>query len=67
MNTQMNWVGVVIAIVVAICAWFLSPEFAAENFGLNPDKLGTVKLIATIVSIAVGAYNGYQINAKTAK
>lgn len=65
MNTSNNVIGLVLAIVLAIVTWVLSPEFVAENFGIQEESFGTIRLVATLLSVAIGAYNGYQIQQKS--
>lgn len=64
-STTENKVGLALAVLLALATFFLSPDFVAENFSINPEAVGTIKLISYLVSVAIGAYNGYQINAKS--
>lgn len=63
-STTPNTLGLIFAIVLALATWILSPEFVFDQFGFTEQTFGIMRFIATLVSVVIGAYNGYQIAEK---
>ena len=62
-STKMNWVGIVIAVLIAFFSAVGENLYVVTNV-FSADTLAVLQLIGWIVSPVLAIYNGVQINQK---